>query len=239
MQLTPNRTTPDVATTVERDALLSALLLAATGGLLDAAVYTLHEHVFANAMTGNAILLSINLFNQNWMQALRHFVPICAFLVGVASSRLLRTLPQFYASTIVLTLEMIVLGIAGFLPLSFPEMAFTAIIAFVSAFQVSTFRMVGRFTYNSTFITGNLRDFAESHIGCFIESDPAERRRNAAKAIKLFFICSSFLAGALLGAWAAPHFSNRALWLAEPMLLITLLRVLYFREDSAIPHAHS
>lgn len=219
----------------KRDALPSALLLAATGGLLDASVYTLHGHVFANAMTGNAILLGISVFGQDWMQALRHFVPICAFLIGVGCSRLLRVLPQFYASITVLVFEMTVLAIAGLLQPSFPEMAFTAIIAFVSAFQVSTFRMVGRFTYNSTFITGNLRDFAESFIGRFVETGPDERRRNAAKATKLFIICTSFVAGAVLGAWGAPHLGNRTLWLTEPMLLIVLARVAYLHEDSAIP----
>jgi hypothetical protein len=36
-------------------------------------------------------------------------------------------------------------------------MTFTAIIAFVSAFQVTSYPRVERFFYNSTFVTGNLR----------------------------------------------------------------------------------
>jgi uncharacterized membrane protein YoaK (UPF0700 family) len=217
------------------DTLISAVLLATTGGLLDAVVYTLHGHVFANAMTGNVILLGISAFDRDWMQVARHLVPICAFLAGVVASRFLRLLPQFYASLAVLALEMVVLFAAGMVKPSFPEMTFTAIIAFVSAFQVSTFRVVGRFSYNSTFITGNLRTAAESFVNQFIEPDLEQRHREGAKARKLFIICGFFLVGALLGAWGGPHLGNRTLWLAEPLLLGALARTLYLHSDPAIP----
>jgi uncharacterized membrane protein YoaK (UPF0700 family) len=60
-----------------------ALLLATTGGMLDAFVYLNHGQVFANAMTGNVALIALG---RNWLQALQHFVPICAFVAGVATS---------------------------------------------------------------------------------------------------------------------------------------------------------
>jgi uncharacterized membrane protein YoaK (UPF0700 family) len=217
------------------DTLLSAALLATTGGLLDAVVYTLHGHVFANAMTGNVILLGITALGRDWMQAARHLTPILAFILGVAASRYLRLLPQFYASLAVLVLEMLVLGAAGLLQPSFPEMAFTAIIAFTSAFQISTFRLVGRFPYSSTFITGNLRTAAEGFVNQFLDGDAEERHRERARSRKLFIICGFFLAGALAGAWGGPHFGNRTLWFAEPLLLGTLARTLYLRADPAIP----
>jgi uncharacterized membrane protein YoaK (UPF0700 family) len=208
------------------DTLISAILLATTGGLLDAVVYILHGHVFANAMTGNVILLGLSAFSKDWFQSARHLVPIAAFLLGVAASRLLRALPQRRATLSVLALEMAVLFAAGVLPKSFPEMAFTAIISFVSAFQVSTFRTVGRFSYNSTFVTGNLRDAADGFVNHFVDPDPAVRASDLAKSRKLATICLFFLAGAMLGAWGAPHFGNRSLWLAEPFLIATTVRMI-------------
>jgi uncharacterized membrane protein YoaK (UPF0700 family) len=215
--------------TAQPDTLVDATLLACTGGVLDAVVYTLHGHVFANAATGNVILLGVSAFSKDWRQAARHLAPILAFVLGVAASRLLRRLPQFRASLAVLMLEMVVLFAAGLLKPSFPEMAFTAIIAFVSAFQVSTFRLVGRFSYNSTFITGNLREAAEGFVGSLVESDPHDSRRDRAKARKMAFICLFFLCGAMLGAWGGPHFGNRTLWLVEPLLLTTVLRVVFLQ----------
>jgi uncharacterized membrane protein YoaK (UPF0700 family) len=210
----------------QTDSLLSAVLLATTGGLLDAVVYMLHGHVFANAMTGNVILLGVSAFSRDWQQADRHVAPIAAFLLGVAASRVIRILPRHRAALLVLLLEILVLALLGFVPASFPEMTFTAIVSFVSAFQVSTFRTVGRFSYNSTFITGNLREASESFVNHFLDPDPAIRHRDFAKARKLATICLFFLLGAMLGAWGAPYFGNRTLWLVLPLLLVVVTRVL-------------
>jgi uncharacterized membrane protein YoaK (UPF0700 family) len=194
-----NPDTTDVTETApnpQPDTLISALLLATTGGLLDAFVYTQHGHVFANAATGNVILLGINMLSGNWHQAIRHLARVLAFVAGVAASR---PLPHVRAGLGVLLLEMLALFVAGLLPLAFPELAFTALIAFVSAFQVSTFRQVGRFSYNSTFITGNLRDCADGFVGYFFDPDPELRRHELAKARKLTGICLFFLIGVVAG----------------------------------------
>jgi uncharacterized membrane protein YoaK (UPF0700 family) len=225
---------PGPAPHPQSDHIISASLLAATGGLLDAMVYVLHGHVFANAMSGNVILLGVTIFARDWMQAERHLVPILAFVVGVIASRFLRLLPQFYASVAVLALEMTVLFAAGLLPMSFPEMAFTAIISFTSAFQVSTFRQIENLPYNSTFITGNLRVATEAFVTQFLVSDASERQEESAKARKLFLICGYFLIGALVGAWGAPHLGNKTLWIAEPLLLVVLARILYLKPDTGI-----
>jgi uncharacterized membrane protein YoaK (UPF0700 family) len=208
---------------------MTAVLLAAAGGLVDAVVYLIHGNVFANAMTGNVIFLGISAVSHNLREAVAHIIPILAFLAGVAASRFLRLLPYRQAALSVLLLESITLGIAGLLPLSFPQMAFTAIISFVSAFQVSTFRQVGRFSYNSTFVTGNLRELSDSFFNSFIQTDPELRQEGLAKSRKLTFICLAFLGGAMLGAWGAHHLGNYTLWLAEPFLLLTALQVLCFR----------
>jgi uncharacterized membrane protein YoaK (UPF0700 family) len=215
----------ETAPTPQPDTLIGALLLATTGGLLDAFVYTQHGHVFANAATGNVVLLGISMLSGNWQQAERHLAPVLAFLVGVAASRLLRLLPHVRAGLGVLLLEMLVLFVAGLLPPAFPELAFTALIAFVSAFQVSTFRQVGRFSYNSTFITGNLRDRADGFVGYFFDPDPEIRGHELAKARKLASICLFFLIGAVVGTWGGPHLYNRTLWLTEPLLLVTAVRI--------------
>jgi uncharacterized membrane protein YoaK (UPF0700 family) len=207
------------------DPLVNALLLAATGGLLDALVYTLHGHVFANAATGNVVLLGINLISGDWAQAGRHLVPVLAFVLGVAASRLVRLLPRLRARLSALLLEMVVLFVAGLLPPGFPEMAFTALIAFVSAFQVATFRQVGRFSYNSTFITGNLRECTEGFVNSFLGADLQLRHSEVAKARKLAGICGCFLIGAVVGTWGGLHVYNRTLWLTEPLLLVTAIRI--------------
>ncbi len=203
-----------------------ALLLAATGGLTDAVVYLNNGHVFANAMTGNVVFLGISMVTRDWKEILPHLAPIGAYLLGVAAARLFHSVPLHSSSLIALSLEMLALFGVGWIPLGWPQVAFTLTVAFVSAFQVSTFRRVGRFSYNSTFVTGNLRDATEGTVNLFLEREPGTRAEARQKAVDLGLICLCFLAGAILGASVAPRFPAHALWFAEPLLLITLVLTL-------------
>lgn len=218
--------------------ILAAVLLAATGGLLDAVVYLNHGHVFANAMTGNTIFMGIAAIQGDWAQVLRHLVPLVAFLCGVISARLIHHAPLRHSALLVLALEAAALCGVGLLPPSFPQLAFTGTVAFVSAFQVATFRRVGRFTYNSTFITGNLRMVAEGASdwlfapGAQLGIDLETRNKGRAQTLKLSAICLSFLAGALLGAFVSPRFPNHAILFAEPLLLATLFITLLAPQDA-------
>ncbi len=72
----------------------SALLLAATGGLLDAVVFLSHGHVFANAMTGNVVFLGISVATRDWSHLFTYLIPILAFLLGVFASHLLQNIPS-------------------------------------------------------------------------------------------------------------------------------------------------
>jgi uncharacterized membrane protein YoaK (UPF0700 family) len=203
--------------------IVSAVLLACTGGILDAIVYLDHGHVFANAMTGNVIFLAIALVQGQWMQSIRHIVPITCFLLGVVGARIIRTSPIRRSAMLVLALEIAGLFLIGLLPAGFPQLAFTGTVAFVSAFQVATFRRVGRFTYNSTFVTGNLRMVAEGVFDRLFVHDRGLREKGRAQALKLGVICASFFVGAVGGAFVAPHFPVHGILFAEPTLLITLV----------------
>jgi len=217
--------------------LTSATLLAAAGGLLDAVVYLNHGHVFANAMTGNVIFLGIAATGHEWAQILPHVAPILAFLAGVLAARLLRSAPLRHSTLLTLSLEIVALFVVGFFPLDSPQLAYTVTIAFFSAFQVTTFRRVGRFTYNSTYVTGNLRDMAEGAFDSRFAPDPVQREIGRAKFVKMGLICLCFVAGAAAGAFVAPRFPAHAVWFAEPMLLavlfLTLLRPAEFAHHPA------
>jgi uncharacterized membrane protein YoaK (UPF0700 family) len=144
--------------------LYAAMFLAATGGLLDAVVYLDHGHVFANAMTGNTIFLGISLLTRDWRDALHHTTPLAAFFTGVLTSKVARSRLGRAAEPTTLVIEIVTLLLVGYLSSNFPQMTFVAIIAFASALQMASFRHVGPYSYNSTFLTGNLRDTAESFM---------------------------------------------------------------------------
>jgi uncharacterized membrane protein YoaK (UPF0700 family) len=208
--------------------LIAAILLATTGGLLDAVVYLNDGHVFANTMTGNVIFLGIAALSHDWRDILYHLIPIVAFFAGVSASKHLRTtiLPR-RAALLGLSFELLALFALGFLPTTVSKALFIAIIAFVSAFQVATFRRVGRISFNSTFLTGNVRDMAEGFYEAHASTaTPEDRAKGRTKAIDLSLICLCFLAGAIIGAWAAPRLGNHSLWLPEPLLLGVAIQAL-------------
>ena len=119
-------------------------LLASAGGFLDGFTYVGHGHVFANAMTGNLVLLGIDCLSGSWRLALRHLPAILAFLVGVSVSQAiqlrskLREVSAPYSA--VLVLEISVLLIMGLMPATTADILFTTSIAFAASVQVQTFR---------------------------------------------------------------------------------------------------
>ena len=60
------------------------IVLALSGGFMDAYSYMCRDHVFANAQTGNILLFGVNLSQGNWGTALHYLGPILAFIVGLA-----------------------------------------------------------------------------------------------------------------------------------------------------------
>jgi uncharacterized membrane protein YoaK (UPF0700 family) len=201
-------------------------LLASAGGFLDGFTWVGHGHVFANAMTGNVVMLGINFFSGSWHAALRLLPPIAAFLLGVSVSHAM----QLYSRhrdvsapyTAILGLETVVLLVLSLLPPTTADILFTTSIAFVAAVQVQTFREVNGHNYNSTFTTGNLRILSEAAVGWFLEG----RSRADSRVVKDFsVICASFLAGAAAGGFATQRFGNRALWCDVILLGLVAIRL--------------
>jgi uncharacterized membrane protein YoaK (UPF0700 family) len=201
-------------------------LLASAGGFLDGFTYVGHGHVFANAMTGNVVLLGINFFSGSWHAALRLLPAIAAFLVGVSVSQTVqlysrrRNVSAPYSG--ILGLETSVLLVLSLLPATTADILFTTSIAFVASVQVQTFREVHGHNYNSTFTTGNLRILSEAAVGWFLEG----RSRVDSLVVRDFsVICAAFLPGATAGGYATQKFGNRALWCDVIVLGLMAIRV--------------
>jgi uncharacterized membrane protein YoaK (UPF0700 family) len=192
---------PPLEPATQPDALSDAMLLATTGGLLDAIVFLNHGHVFATTMTGNVIFLGIAVLGRNWADVVPRLVPLAGFFAGVLTSKHLRTRLGTRSILLGLILEVVTIFVLGSLPTGSPQMVFTAIIAYVAAIQVAGFRRVDRFAYNSTFMTGNLRDVAEGLYEALTPNSTTEtREKGLSQARDLGLICLCFLLGAILSA---------------------------------------
>lgn len=202
--------------------LSTSVALALVGGYLDAFTYVGHGHVFANAQTGNVVLLGLGLVNGSW-HALRHLPPVLAFLCGIFAARGLMAPAVVerirYLYTPVLALEVAVFFAIGLLPSGASDFWITIVISFIASIQVEVFNEVHGARYNSTFTTGNLRTLSES----VFDWCAGKRTPESVSRIRDFAgICLAFLAGATAGAFFTSRWNNRALWF-ELVLLVPLL----------------
>jgi uncharacterized membrane protein YoaK (UPF0700 family) len=208
------------------------LLLAIVGGFLDAYTYVSRHGVFANAQTGNVVLLAIAASHRHWAQGLRHLPAIVAFVVGVATAetlgrpRLARVVRRPERAAI--GVEIIALAIVGSLPLSVPDEVVTVVVSFVASLQVSMFRILERWSYNTAMTTGNLRSAAQAAFVAIADHN----HESAEQAEKLFSIVGAFLLGAVFGGLVTIHLGGRASWIAAGVL-VGCLGLLVLDERSA------
>ncbi len=211
--------------------------LAAVGGYLDAFTYIGHGRVFANAMSGNVVLLAADAMSRSWLLSLRHLLPILMFLLGIASARGMAH-PRFgrwfkSPELAVLAIEIVIFFGLGWLPLNTSDFLMTMTIAFVASLQTETFRNINGKAYSSTFTTGNLRTMIENACDWLWNGRQAVHLHAARDFAG---ICSMFFVGAVLGALATPRMHNRAIWVDVAMMVLVFLWLLRgTRAEAAMP----
>jgi uncharacterized membrane protein YoaK (UPF0700 family) len=209
--------------TVTSESVELGILLAIVGGFLDAYTFIGRGGVFANAQTGNVVLMGIEAATGEWGKAILHAVPILAFVFGVVVAEMIKkpSMRLFVpdAERAVLILEIAVLFIIGFIPYTSPNIIVTVAISFVSAVQVSSFRKLVGSPYNTTMITGNLRSAIHEVYAAVTKKD----RESALQAVRFSTINLSFLAGAILGGLLTSFIGVKAVWIAVIVLICSVI----------------
>jgi uncharacterized membrane protein YoaK (UPF0700 family) len=117
-----------------------------------------------------------------------------------------------------LVIEILALVIVGALPPSTPDAVVTLTVAFVCSVQVSTFRTLIKWQYNTTMTTGNLRTAAQALFVAWADRDAdAGLRARAFGTILL-----AFAIGAMFGAVCSLQLGVHAAWVAAACLMLGL-----------------
>ena len=202
---------PKLQQLLRSETFLVAALLAVAGGFMDAYTYLHRGGVFANAETGNMVMMSIRLTEGRWQEALRYFVPIFAFACGILTVEIVKkyrhAAGRFHWRQMTILAEMAVLLAATCIPEGRWDSAVNVMVAFVCAVQVETFRKVRGNPFASTMCTGNLRSGMESLFHAVSGGD----RERLSKSICYFGVILSFLLGASLGVAVSDHLMQRSL----------------------------
>ena len=202
------------------ESFITAGFLSLSGGLQDAYTYISRGQVFANAQTGNLVLLGQTLYERHWLTALHYLIPLLFFALGVAVAEMIRESFQLaqrlHWRQMVLLLEILILLAVGVLPASLNLLA-NAMVSFACAMQVQTFRKVHGCSFASTMCIGNIRSGMEALV---------KYRQNRStdtlhKAAYYWGIILFFTLGAVLGALLLPRLAMHTIWISCLLLFIS------------------
>ena len=209
------------------ESFLTAVFLSLSGGLQDAYTYLFRGKVFANAQTGNIVLLSANIMDGRWDKVLHYLVPLCAFALGVLVAEKMReqfqAMQRLHWRQLVLLVEILLLFGVGFIPNTL-DLAANALVSFACAMQVQAFRKVHSYPFAS-----NMRSGMESLVVYFHLHD----KKVLHKALHYFGVILLFAIGAGVGAHCVGVFGNKTIWFSCALLLVSLCFMFIQDEEQA------
>lgn len=213
------------------ESFLTAVFLSLSGGLQDAYTYLFRGKVFANAQTGNIVLMSQAAFDGDLARVLHYLVPLLSFALGVAVAEAIhiryREAKRLHWRQLVLVVEILLLFWVGFLPNTL-DLAANALVSFACAMQVQAFRKVHSYPFASTMCIGNMRSGTEALCVYFHTHD----REVLHKALTYFGVIGLFAVGAGLGALLTRVFAERGIWVSCALLAVSFL-IMFIREEEA------
>ncbi len=206
-----------------------AVFLTLAGGLQDAYSYNCRDKVFANAQTGNIVLLGQNLAEGNWNGALHYLIPLLAFISGVYVAvriqYLCRENERIHWRQIVLMIQIMFLALVGLLPQSM-NVAANAMMSFSCAMQVNAFRKFHGIPCATTMCIGNMRSATEMLCKYHVTGNPELKR----KSMHYYFVILIFAVGAAMGAVLSGWMGDRTIWIAAVLLLAGFI-LMFIKED--------
>lgn len=205
--------------------LLAACLLSAAGGFTDVYSYLVRGGVFANAVTGNLVIIGLRLSSGDVCGAAHGVCAVVAYGAGVMSANAIHArcarVRRFGWHQAVLWIEAALLTVVACLPSGPGDFAVAALISFVCALQVQTFRRVHGLPFASTMCTGNLRSGADAVYLWMVRADPNGLAKARHYALVIMCFVTGVVAGALLLKCAgAPAFGIVPLTLGGVSLLV-------------------
>lgn len=216
----------------ESESIELAILLALSGGIMDAYSYLVRDHVFANAQTGNMLLFGVNLAAGDWVQCLHYAVPVVCFAAGIAlchTIKIVATEEHLHWRQMALIIEAVLLVVVGFVPEGRSLYA-NGLTSFACGIQVQAFRKFHGRPLATTMCIGNLRSGTQALVTYANGRDQKQLRGG----LLSFFVITCFVFGAVIGNWAIPALGTRMIWMAPVLLAASFLIMFVDREKSRV-----
>lgn len=204
------------------EAFITAAFLSVSGGLQDAYTYIARGKVFANAQTGNVILLTQSLLNKNRGGVIHYIIPLIFFAVGIAAADFIRDIcgksKLLHWRQAVILVEIILLFTVAFIPPEMDTFA-NAIVSFSCAMQVQAFRKINGAAFASTMCIGNIRSGVSSFYAYLKGRQPYQLRLS----LNYLAIIILFAIGSGIGCLGISRWGEKTIWLSCILLTVSFL----------------
>ncbi len=207
--------------------LLVGLILAFAGGYLDIYTYLCRGGVFANAETGNMVLMGVSIAQLNFLSAFNYLIPILAFATGIIISEIVKS--RFSNSNaihwrqVILGVEIAALIVIAFVPSGkITNMIVNTTVSLVCSLQVQTFRNIRDNIIATTMCTGNLRSASEQ----FYLYRKTKDKSYLTKTFVYLSIIAMFIVGAIVGALITGYLDLKSVLV--PCVALVIVFILIF-----------
>lgn len=211
------------------ESVLVAAFLCLSGGFQDAYTFFCRGEVFANAQTGNMVLMGTSFATGDYHTGLRYLLPVLAFATGIYTAERIRRHFKYYEKIhwrqLIVVMEIILLFGVGWMPQKVNLVA-NMLVSFVCAMQVQSFRKVNGNAYASTMCIGNLRTATDMLCSYHVTKD----KRLLNKSLLYYGFIGIFIVGAAFGGVLARILKEQAIWISCGLLLVAFL-IMFVRED--------
>ena len=203
------------------------IILALSGGFMDAYSYLARGHVFANAQTGNMLLFGVNLASGQFQNALHYLCPVLAFGFGIFLAEFIhfQKIQKVHWRQLILLVEIIILFNVAFISFEQNLLA-NSLTSFACGMQVQAFRKIHGKGYATTMCIGNLR--TGTHELCnFLCTKKVQHLQSG---LLYYLIILAFILGAILGNFCIQSFSLKAIWISVALLIVAFVLMFIDRE---------
>lgn len=203
------------------------IFLALSGGFMDAYSYINRGKVFANAETGNIVLMAIKICEKDFLSAVNYLIPIISFAVGVAASEIIKyrkdRISIVHWRQILALVETAAFIVVAFLPQSMNRYA-NSVISMASGMQFATFPKVRGTAMATTMCTGNLKTGTQNLYRGIKTKD----RETIEKGVYYYICIIVFIIGTVLGYVAVGFMAEKAILMAAVGMVAVF--ILMFKE---------
>ena len=204
------------------ESVLLAVILTVSGGFMDAYSYLCRGEVFANAQTGNILLLGVNMFEGKWEQAVQYLCPIAAFSVGIGAAVMARYFFKekntIHWRQITVLMEAAVLFAVSLMPREYNLLA-NSLTSLACGAQVESFRKINGNPAATTMCIGNLRTATQSLCDAALKGDTGLLK----KGLMFYCFIIIFVAGAVTGSFFVGIWAQKAILISSALMLAAFL----------------